>query len=251
MGGYKRKRPVLKKKRFTTKKKKKITTVKKLIDVALNKNIETKESVVSNTDGVEIFHNNFVNLNSNVLFTSQGTFDPEVSQTLNRVGDKITVRGLSIKLMLELNERYSDVTFRLMMIKSARGDTPTRATMFKGQSGNKMLDTFNNERYTVIAQQWVKLTARNIGTTSLVNAEGVAGAAASVISRATKIVKMWIPGSKFARNGVIQYSNGGGQQKFFDYNFMVYAYSNYSTLQDVYYVGRVNDSIFQLSFKDA
>lgn len=257
MGGSKRKRSAPPKRsppvnRRPLKKARRGSTLKKKISDIVNSNIETKQSVSSSTDGVEIFHNNFVTLSNNPLFTSQGTFDPETTQTLNRVGDKITVKGLSIRLMLELNERNSDVSFRLMMVKSARGDTPTRATMFKGQSGNKMLDQFNNERYTIMVDKWVKLTARGIGTTSLVNAEGIAGTTTNaVISRATKIVKLWIPGNKFAKNGVIQYTNGGGQQKFFDYTFMVYAYSNYSCLQDVYYVGRVNDSVFQLYYKDA
>lgn len=33
--------------------------------------------------------------------------------------------------MLELNERYSDVTFRIMVIKSAKGDFPDRARYFR------------------------------------------------------------------------------------------------------------------------
>jgi len=250
-----RRRQKFSKKVKSSKKKVAKPTVKKMIAAALNRNIETKTSVVSNTDGVQIQHNNFININSSVLYTSQGTYDPETTQTQNRVGDKINLRGVSMKLMLELNERYSDVTFRIMVIKSARGDTPTRATMFMGQSGNKMLDTFNHERYTIIGQKWVKLTAPNRGSDSTnigpVNPGVVAGIdATALLSRATRIVKMWIPGKKFARNGVIQYENGGGQQKFFDYNAVVYAYSNYSTDQDIYNVGRVNDSIFQMYYKD-
>lgn len=72
----------------------------------------------------------------------------------------------------------------------------------------------------------------------------------AVQSRATKIVKLWIPGVKFGKNGVFQYENGGTQGKFFTYQIVVYAYSNYTTLQDTFYVGRVNDYIKQIYFKD-
>ena len=43
----------------------------------------------------------------------------------SRIGDKITLSGVSIKAMFELNERYSDVTMRLLVVRSANGDTPT------------------------------------------------------------------------------------------------------------------------------
>jgi hypothetical protein len=54
--------------------------------------------------------------------------------------------------MLEINERYSDVSYRLMLVKSTRGDTPTLATLYNGLSGNKMLDTKYKERYSILYQ---------------------------------------------------------------------------------------------------
>lgn len=230
---------------------------KAVVEKALKRELETKESIYSATDGTEIFHNNFATLNSELLFTTQGVADPANSRANNRIGDKICLKGVTLKMMVELNERYSDVTFRLMVVKCARGDVPTRATLFVGQSGNKMLDTFNHERYSLLYQKWFKLTARNIGTfavnhgvpntgTSLLGGPGV-----DSISRATKIVKCWIPGKKFAKNGIIKYDENGTQQKFFDYHVQLYAYSNYSTAQDVYYVGRVNDFISMLKYTDA
>jgi hypothetical protein len=93
----------------------------------------------------------------------------------------------------------------------------------------------------------------NVGTTVPPSNAGIEyiGANGNTISRATKIIKAWIPGSKFARNGVIQYQNGVDQVKFFDYHTLIYAYSNYGTDQDVWYVGRVNDYIQQLYYTDA
>jgi hypothetical protein len=166
--------------------------------------------------------------------------------------------------MLELNERYSDVTVRIMVVKSARGDTPTTATLFANLSINKMMDSINRERHTIVAQKFIKMRAPNysggMGATEqntvpagVFIAAGIG--AQGVLSRATKIVKIYIPGSKFGRNGVIRYENQGDKQKFFDYNVLVYAYANYSThlsgTVQSYNVVAVGDYVKQLYFTDA
>lgn len=51
-----------------------------------------------------------------------------------RVGDDVNLRGVSCKMMLELSVGYSNVTVRIMIIKSAKGDTPTRDTLFSGRT---------------------------------------------------------------------------------------------------------------------
>ena len=235
--------------------------VKQMINRAIKANnsqmIETKTSCTSSPDGTEIFHNNFVTLNSALLKTTYGAYDPEAGSDLNRIGDKVNLRGVKIKAMVELNERYSDVTFRLMVIKAARGDTPTRATLFNNLSGNKMLDTINRERYTILHQQYFKLKAPNTGTQggepTLPPAPGFnyANDGDIRLSRATKIISAWIPGKKFVRSGIVQYENNSQNPKFFDYHAVLYAYSNYSTDQDIWYVGRVNDYIQVMYYKDA
>ena len=217
------------------------------------KNIETKQSNQTIADGTEIFHNNFVTLSSNLLATTQGTWDPQTTSTNNRIGDQVTAIGVKIAMMVELNERYSDVTFRLMIVKCARQDVPTRSTLFHGQSGNKMIDTVNTERYSIIAQKWFKVKSPGQGTTSAVGLSGVAtmNDANVQLSRATRIVKLWIPGSKFAKSKIIKYEDTDSRTKFFDYHALSYAYSNYSTQQDIWYVARVNDFICQFKYKDA
>ena len=240
-------------------KNKKPRTVERIVKKILNKNLETKMAVSTSSDGLEIWHNNFVTLDSQVLAMTQGVKD---SNTLGggntvRIGDEIMLKGISMKLMLELNERYSDVTFRIMVIRSARGDVPTRATLYNGLSGNKMLDSINKERYTIVAQKFAKLTSRNTAT---IGGDLVPGIplgtntqtdAQTVLSRATRIIKIWIPGSKFGKGGKIIYEGESAAQKFYDYNVVCYAYSNISSSQDIYYVGRVNDYIKQIYFKDA
>jgi hypothetical protein len=181
------------------------------------------------------------------------------NQMGQRIGDEIMLRGLSLKFMVELNERFSDVTFRLFVIRSAKGDTPTRTTLFNGVSGNKMIDTFNSERFTRLFSKTFKVVARNTGTAgALISATGfgpsgayIAGEDNPTLSRATRIMKIWIPGRKFGRGGKIQYEQQGSQVKFFDYHIILFAYSNYSTNQDVWNVARINDAVIQLYYKDA
>lgn len=230
--------------------------IQRTVNRAVNKNIETKESVTKITDGQEIWHNNHIVLNNKLLKTTQGISDPADANTNNRIGDAINLRGVSIKMMVELNERYSDVTFRLMVIKSHRGDAIDRGAIFVGQSDNKMLDKFNTERYTLLAQKWFKLKAPNTatqggGAVGIGSGINIADSANTVMSRATKIVKVWIPASKFVRSGIVTYDNGGQDPKFFDYSAVLYAYSNYSTLQDDFYVARLNDCVVNMYYKDA
>jgi len=71
------------------------------------------------------------------------------------------------------------------------------------------------------------------------------------LSGATRIVRFNVPGRKFARNGVLQYENGTVQTKFFDYHFIIYAYSNFSTSELLgFNVGRLNDCFIKLHYKD-
>jgi hypothetical protein len=228
----------------------------------LARKIETKQSTSSVTDGIEILHNNFVVLDptANFLRTTNGTGDP-MTGTGERIGDEITLKGISLKMMIELNERFSDVTCRLLLIKSAKGDTPNRATMFRGLSGNKMLDSINYERYSVVAQKMFKLNAPNMSSDGpnrvnaippfeygFVRAEGTD----IRLSRATKIVRMYIPGAKLGRNGVIKYEDlSTSQTKFFDYTLVLFAYSNYTSAQDLINVARVNDYVKTMYYTDA
>lgn len=243
-----------------------VRTIQAAVRRQLAKVVETKRANQTTADGIEIFHNNFTTLNSIMLFTTPGPFDPTTNASDCRIGDEVNLKGLSMKMMIELNERYSDVTFRLLVVKCAKGDVPTRATLFNGLSGNKMIDTLNTERYTVIFQKYFKMTAPNstastatgtstqAGTTIPPLSTGIyygPGISGSILSRATKIIKVWIPGTKFVRSGVLRYEQGSSQPKFFDYHCLLYSYSNYSTDQDIVYVARVNDYIQQIFYKDA
>ena len=99
-----------------------------------------------------------------------------------------------------------------------------------------MLDEFNTERYSIVFTKYVKLTAPNQSIVpsgaQMPGSRYVSnGNFRHTQSRVTRIVKFFIPGKKFSRNGVLQYENGTNQVKFFDYHFIFYAYSNYSTMK--------------------
>lgn len=238
------------------------SAARRAVTQQLNKKAETKTACYSTTDGGQIYHNNFISMTPNILATTQGTNDAITSNQNCRIGDQINLRGVSLKMMVELNERYSDVTLRLLIVRAAKGDTPTRATLYNGLSGNKMLDTINTERYTIIFQKYIKLKSPNPSVSNLLGAstevsDGItnAGIEASnrtdtLLSRATKIVKVWIPGTKMVKNGIVKYEDNSSQCKFFDYHVLLYAYSNYTTAQDQWYIARLNDYVQQVYFKD-
>jgi len=179
--------------------------------------------------------------------------DVEAS-TGQRIGDKITLQSVQIKGMIELNERYSDVGVKVMVVKCAKGDTISDSNLWKGRSANKLLDDFNTERFTILKSQFIKMRAGN----QAINPSGAQTVGSGfaqgtdVISRATRMFNIRIPGTKFGRNGVLQYENGSAQPKFFDYHLIFFAYSNYST-SDVlgFNVARVNDAFTVLHYKDA
>lgn len=234
-------------------------TLQAAIKRVLNKNIETKQSNSTNTDNVLIAHNNFISVDNTVLATSPGVNDPTTLGVSNRIGDEINLKGVAFKFMLENNARYSDVTFRIMVIKCAKGDTPTTATLFNGLSGNKMMDTFNNERFTLLFSKYVKLkqgSQASSGQTSL--GAGFIGSGVynanqdAIISASTKIVKFWIPGTKFVSKGLVRYENGTAQVKFYDYHVLVYAYAVGATSSAIGWdVGLCNEYIKQMYYKDA
>lgn len=243
-----------------TKKRGVMKSIRAAIAANNKKFMEVKQSVASIADGTQIQHNNFAILDTNPLSTTQGVSAPNNSFQLNRIGDKINLKGLKMHMMIELNERYSDVTFRLLVVKCAKGDTPSIATLFNGISTNKMIDTINYERYSILAQKYFKMKAPNIASNGVASGGLLTGAGTfdmlngqqTVLTRSTKLIKLWVPGAKFAKGGVVQYESGSTQVKFHDYKVLLFAYSNYAhTSQIAFEVGRVNDYVNRLIFTDA
>jgi len=216
--------------------------------------VETKESTQTTAAAVDLAHNNVTIIQSggadlNIFKTYNGATDP-MAGVGERIGDQLTVRGVKIVSFFENALQRSKVYYRLMLVRCPRGVAPTRANLFKNDSGNKMIDSVNTEKFTIV---WGKTFNINVGNTPG-NATMVSGAPFQTITMAgqgTRIVKAWIPGKKFGRNGNLQYENGGVDVKFYDYKLVVVAYDWGGTPQDLNTVGKINELYTKLYFKDA
>lgn len=223
---------------------------------SLTRAIETKEGCWKVLN-VQLPHNQLTVLNDstgavfNPFMSNQGVTDPMSSNALTRIGDQITVKGLKFKFFVEASLGRTKVYFRFMLIRMAKGDTLNRVNFFKDAANNKMIDQYNRERFTIVSQKTFSVQAPNPAAAS-VNPNGTP--ATSTVSGITgnRIFTMWIPGTKFGRNGNIQYENAQpGQVKFYDYRLAVVAYDWYGTPQDSNNVGFINEGYVKIYFKDA
>lgn len=216
---------------------------------ALYSMIETKEG--SNTIvNVGLPHNNIHVWNVNPLFTTAGTGDP-LQGIGNRIGDKVSLKGMAACFFLEGAVGRSKVHFRIMLMKGPRGASFSRADMYKGMAGNKVIDQLNTEKYTIIAQKRFNVEPPNAppDAFNVVNGEVNASLPAGITGN--KVVKFWIPGRKFGKGGTINYENGTDLPKFYDYRWCFLAYDWYGTPQDVNTVGFINEGWLKLYYKDA
>lgn len=225
----------------------------------LERMIETKESTPRTGTNVSLFHNlplivqRLGGNDLNPFIVNQSVSDPTTGEG-SRIGDSVSVKGLMIKGFFENALNRPKVYYRVMLIRRAKGDTIDRSTLFKSDSDNKMIDQVNTERFTVIAQKVFNIGASNYAP-SAVDATGqpsinIAGDTRPGIG--TRVIKMWIPGYKFGRNGVVQWeSNSATQLKFFDYRLVILAYDWYGTPQDSNAVGKINELYMKLYYKDA
>lgn len=217
--------------------------------------IETKESqrrVQSVLGGVQLVvgHNNTFRADLNPFFTGIGGNDEMVANTGDRIGDSIALKGMMIRAFFQNAFNRSKVYWRVMFVRSAKGDTPTRDTLFKNSSNNKMIDQVNVERYTVLQQKIFNITAPN----SIASGAGVTGEVfgGTVAGIGTRTFKMWIPGRFFGNGGIVHYENKSNSQiKFYDYHVMILCYDWLYTPQDVNNVGVVNELYTKIYYKDA
>lgn len=196
-------------------------------------------------------HNQVTLWSQNPLQVSQGAADSMAEgNQANRIGDKITIKGMMVKGFIENALSRPRVYYRIMLIRCAKGDTIDRATLFKGNCANKMLDQVNTERFTIVAQKTFNISNTGDGSVTTVDAAGQPGDSTRA-SIGTKTFNMWIPGGKFGKGGNIQFENNAYQVKFYDYRFVFVAYDWFGTPQDINNVGYINCFYTKTYFKDA
>jgi len=213
--------------------------------------IETKESVQISGSNVSLPHNNIHEVGINPFSLNIGASEP-MSGTGQRIGDKISCRGLLLKGYMENALNRGKVHYRIMLVRGAKGETFNRANLFKGIVGNKIIDQMNTERFSIVASKKFTISNSNGGPSSA-GATGVPAVDPLYnVGIGTKAWSMWVPGKKFGRNGNIQYENQSTSQvKFYDYRIVILAYDWYGTPQDINNVGKINDMYVKLYFKDA
>ena len=201
----------------------------------LYKMIETKHFTWRTSVNVALPHNNVTIVQQqsggdlNIFRSALGTDDP-MGVGGSRIGDSISVRGVMIRGYFENALERPKVHYRVMLVRCAKGDTPNRANLFCSDSGNKMIDQVNNERFTIVAQRIFNISNSNPGPASSASATGVPLTAATSATwyggTGTRTFKMWIPGFKFGNNGLIKFENASQTQvKFYDYRICIVAYN--------------------------
>lgn len=223
----------------------------------LERMIETKEGCRRVT-GVQLSHNNLTVLNDadgnvfNPFISAQAAGDPMAAGGMNRIGDKITVKGLKLKFFVQAALDRSKVYIKFYLVRMAKGDTLDRTTFFKNACANKMIDQVNTERFTIIASKRVSLKSSNTVAANFSSINGVPTSGTPAGLPGSAILSMWIPGRKFGRGGNVQYENNSTSQlKFFDYRLCAVVYDWNVTPQDFNNVGYINDGYCKLYFKDA
>lgn len=220
--------------------------------------IETKEYCRRSGVNIGIPHNNILlvlDRDSGAAlnpFASQRGVDDVMGIGGNHIGDMISVKGVMLRGFFENALGRARVYYRVMIIKCAKGDVPTRTTLFKGDADNKMIDQLNTERYSVVAQKIFNISASNAAPASVIPSAVGIPTASTPAGIATRTFKMWLPGAKFGRGGNLQYENGSADQiKFYDFRLVILCYDWYGTPQDINDVGKINDLYFKVYFKDA
>jgi hypothetical protein len=211
--------------------------------------IETKETAQTQAVATNLPHNNITLLSTNPFVTNIGAGDP-MTGTGQRIGDSIAVQGLLIKGFMECSIGRSHVHFRIMLVRGAKGETFSRATLYKNIVDNKIIDQMNTERFTILATKRITLNTSNAAPTSTLPNGTPSGTTSS--GQSGRPFSIWIPGAKFGRQGVIKYEDASTSQvKFYDYRIVILAYDWYGTPQDVNNVGLLNSFYTKLYYKDA
>lgn len=221
--------------------------------------IETKEATHKIESGLAvgdrylIYHNLPYVLSIEPFRLAQGAADAmgEGLQA-NRIGDRISIKGLMIRGQVETAQLRPKVYFRIMLVKCAKGDTIDRTTLFKNNCANKMLDQVNTERFTIIAQRIMNIQVTNQGATTWnnVNFNGETNDS-NRGGIGTRNFTIWVPGNRIIKDGNMQFENNAFQPKFFDYKIVVLAYDHVATAQDANQILQLNCIYTKCYFKDA
>lgn len=188
------------------------------------KTCETKTSSQYTPDQAALFHNKAYYAGQ-LMATTQGVNDPSglTQATLNRVGDEVIARGLSIKFNLENGAKNPNVTFRVIVFRYNTAEVPLNDNYFwcgtDSAGGNmaRVLDKPNLERVKVIK-------------TFFLNPSHEANYSATLDNQRIKsrTISCYIP----LKNRRVKYNGDNlATTRYTDIGFMVLAYDSFITLE--------------------
>lgn len=194
-----------------------VATVAKIAKKAVVKSAESKAFDYS-YGKVELYHNTInllYRINGQTSMPSQGLGDK------NRIGDKIYLTGIDIRMLLGQKQDRPNVTFRVIVF-SVKANTAQIAglnyvNIFDNTTGNCLLDSVNSDECKVIKQYFYKpSTSAMIGFNS----------GTGVGKEYTRPYHIYVP---FKRNITFQW-DGSTVPDMRDYYILVMAYDAYGTL---------------------
>jgi len=203
--------------------------------ISLIKKVSLKQTETKDThylsENNQLLHNNGFQKN-NLLYVTQGVTDTSTGTSAysNMIGDQLIARGISIKLWIANKLDRPNVMYRMFVYKYQVNSSPSISILFKGANPNKMMDDLNKEYVTIVYHKVFNL---QMGYSAY--ATGTAGDTDGREAHTYK--QIWIP----LYNKKIQYNDGNGVPKFFDYGFCIMCYDSYGTL--------ITDNIASLAFQ--
>lgn len=192
-----------------------VATVKKIAKQAVRQVAEPKQYNYS-FGKTELYHNSLSLLTKiNQYFPYQGTADNQ------RIGDRIYLTGIDLRMLLGQKQDRPNVTFRVIVFSVKANTAPISGLnyiqIFDNATGNCLLDSINADEIKVIKQFFFKpaqsaMIGFNAGT--------------GVGKEYTRPYHIYIP---FKRNVVFQ-SDNGIVPDMRDYYITVLAYDAYGSL---------------------
>lgn len=192
----------------------------KLINKVSLKKAETKQAHFSQ-ENINLNHNGGMFI-TGLLRTEQGITDSDTGSSAyaNRIGDEIIGRGIKFKFWIANKAGRPNLLYRLVVFRYQSLKTPVSSDVWKGSSGNKIMDDFDKEAFTPLYQRIFKIQKGF----SAVASDATFGDQNNV--ECAKYVSFYIN----LKNQKIKYADGGTIPKFTNLGVLLIPYDAWGTL---------------------
>lgn len=211
---------------------------------------ETKHTHIEFASNQELLHNQWTRIEPDILkYITNG------NRTFERIGDKIFLKGIAFRILLEGQQYRPITTYKIIMIRNRREDDEmvTGTNIFEGTTTTKCLDFIDTNKYEVKFIKTVVVRMPNSGTSNPMGGT-VHGAANKVLGgedyevfgNPQKLLKFYVPFNK-----TITYRDNAATASDYSWNLGVIAYCNFSTTTNTttYPVGHIS-CVAKMYWKD-